>query len=430
VRSAPGIFTARGSGYGTAAAVTTTDGVNYQSASNPDGSEREIRAGTKDRPNYLVLFVTGVRNAAAANPNDGNGVAESVSATVQGVPAQVTYAGRSGSFPGFDQINLIIPPELAGIGLARVRLNIAGRGSNVVTVLIGGQPPVIRADAISAGTGLFGALTTDDQVQAASDGSGRTYYFDAYRFRTTAANATISVDVRSPQFDAAVSIAQQRTDGTLVFLASDDQTGGLGNGQDDNNNALLLTVLRDPGDYLILVTSADSDPNATGSYQLTLGTGPIQQLGYSATPVSASISNTDLLTSAGDFLDAYWFAGTAGDVVQIRMSSTAFDSFVILNCADGDLMAFDDNSGGGPQGRDSLLTYTLTASGNYIVIATPFEPGRTGAYTLTLNRLNNSLKAGQGETQASAQGRTLSSERSPRRTQFDRLTSRRIVVPE
>jgi hypothetical protein len=77
-----------------------------------------------------------------------------------------------------------------------------------------------------------------------------------------------------------------------------------------------------------------------------------------------------------------------------------------------------------------LLTYTLTASGNYIVIATPFEPGRTGAYTLTLNRLNNSLKAGQGETQASAQGRTLSSERSPRRTQFDRLTSRRIVVPE
>jgi len=429
VRSAPGIFTANGGGYGTAAAVTTTDGVNYKSTFNPDGSGSEISAGTKDRPNYLVLFVTGVRNAAAANPNDVNGVAEAVSATVQGVPAQVTYAGRSGNFPGFDQINLIIPPELAGIGLAKVRLNIAGRGSNVATVLIGGQPPVIRADTISAGTGLFGVLTTDDQVQAAGDGSGRTYYFDAYRFRTTTANTTISVDVRSPQFDAAVSIAQQRTDGTLVFLASDDQTGGLGNGQDDNNNALLLTVLRDPGDYLILVSSADSDPNATGSYQLSLGTGPIQQLSYSATPVSASISNTDLQTSAGDFLDAYWFAGTAGDLVQARMTSTAFDSFLILNSDNGDLLAFDDNSGGGSQGRDSLLTFRLPASGNYILIATPFEPRRTGAYTLTLNRVNNSLKAGEGETQAAAQGRTLSSERSPRRTQFDRLTSRRIVVP-
>lgn len=427
VRSAPGIFTARGGGFGTAAAVTTADGVNYQSTFNPDGSEREVSAGTRERPNFLVLFATGVHFAPAINPNDGNGVAESVSATIQGVPAQVAFAGRAGSFPGLDQLNLVIPPELAGIGLARVRLNIGGRASNVATILIGGQPPPIRADAITAGTGLFGALTADDQVQAGIDGSGRTYFFDAYRFTTTAANTTVSVDLRSNQFDAAVSIAQQRTDGSLVFLATDDQTGGLGNGQDDNNNALLLTVLPNPGTYLILVSSADSDPNATGSYQLGFGTGAIQALSYSATPVSASISNTDLLTSAGDLLDAYWFVGTAGDVVQIRMSSTAFDSFLILNSDNGDLLAFDDNNGGGPQGRDSLLTMRLSASGNYILIATPFEPRRTGAYTLTLNRLN-SLTAIEGEETVAAPGRSLSLDHGSRRTQFDRLTARRIVV--
>ncbi|MDQ3009415.1 MAG: hypothetical protein M3X11_01725 [Acidobacteriota bacterium] len=426
-RAAPGIFTARSSGYGAAAAVTTSDGVNYQSTFNPDGSEREISAGTKDRPNYLVLFSTGVHFAAAINPNDSNGVAEAVTATIQGVPAQVSFAGRAGNFPGLDQLNIIIPPELAGIGLARVRLNIAGRGSNVAMVLIGGQPPTIRANAIAVGAGLFGALTPDDQVQAAIDGSGRTYFYDAYRFRTTTANTAVSVDVRSSQFDAAVSIVQQRTDGTIVPLAADDQTGGLGSGQDDNNNALLLTVLRDPGDYLILVTSADSDPNATGGYQLGFATGGIQQLSYSPTPVNGSISNTDLITSAGDYLDAYWFVGTAGDVVQIRMNSTAFDSFLILNSDSGDLLAFDDNSGGGAQGRDSLLTFRLQASGNFILLATPFEPRRTGGYTLTLNRLNSSLTAGEDETQAAIPGRTLISERSPRRTQFDRLTSRRIV---
>jgi len=423
-RSAAGIFTARSNGLGAAAAVVTSDGVNYQSTANPDGTEREISAGTKDRPNFLVLFATGVRNAVAANPNDANGVAEAVTATVQGVPAQVTYAGRSGTFAGLDQINLILPPELSGVGIARVRLSIAGRGSNVATVLIGGQPPVIRADAISAGASVAGTLTVDDQVQALGD--GRTYFFDAYRFRTTTANTTVSVDLRSAQFDATVAIAQQDANGRLVFLAADDQNGGLGNGKDDNNNALLLTVLRDAGDYLILATSADGAPDAIGSYQLSLNTGTLQQLNYSATPVIGSISNTDVQTSAGDYLDAYWFTGSAGEFVQVKMSSTAFDSFVILNASNGDLLAFDDNGGGG---SDSLLTFRLPASGNYVLIVTPFEPQRTGAYTLTVNRINQ-LGAEPGEVRASALGRTLDAERGMRRMQFDRFASRYIVTRE
>ncbi|MEK7833184.1 MAG: hypothetical protein AAB401_18990, partial [Acidobacteriota bacterium] len=212
-RAAPGIFTSRGSGIGAAVAFATSDGVNLTPTFNPDGSEREVSAGTVARPNFLVLFVTGVRNAIALNPNDANGVAEAVIATIQGVPTQVAYAGRSGSFAGLDQINLIIPPELSGIGSAKIRLNIGGRVSNLPTVLIGGQPPAIRSTTIAAGAGLFGILSHDDQIQASADGSGRTYYFDAYRLTTTGANTSVTVDLRSQQFDAAVMIAQQRTDG-------------------------------------------------------------------------------------------------------------------------------------------------------------------------------------------------------------------------
>lgn len=433
-RAAPGIFTARSNGLGAAAALVTTDGANFLATYNSDGSEREVGAGTKDRPNYLVLFATGVRNAAAINPNDGNGVAESVTATIQGVPTTVLYAGRSGNFAGLDQINLVIPPELSGLGSVRIRLNIAGRVSNVPTVLIGGQPPAIRADQINPGTGVFGVLSTDDQIQGSSDGSGRTYYFDAYRLTTTAANTTVAIDLRSVQFDATVMIAQRRTEGSLNYLASDDQTGGLGNGRVENNNALLLTVLRNPGDYLIFVTSADSEPNATGGYQLSVTTGALQPINYGATTSGATIGNTDLLTSAGDRLDAYWFAGSAGDAAQIRMTSSAFDSFLILNADNGNLIEFDDNSGGGAQGRDSLLTKSLPQSGNYVIIATPFEPGRTGAYTLTLSKLNSAMAVNH-EFQAAAPGRVLSSideagDRSSRQTQFDRFASRRIIVTE
>lgn len=424
-RAAPGIFTVRSNGQGAAAALVTSDGVNFLPTFNPDGSEREINAGTTANPNFLILYTTGLRNAPAANPNDANGVAEAVTATIQGVPVRVLYAGPS-TFAGLDQVNLIIPPELAGLGLVRVRLMVAGRVSNVITLRLGGQPPPVRAEPIQAGAIVNGQLTIDDQVQA--DGS-RTYFYDAYRLRTTAPDTTVALDVRSLQFDAAVAIYRQDTSGGLTLLAMDDQTGSLGNGQDEGTNALLLTVLREPGDYLILVTSAEGEPNAIGAYSLFVRTDVMQRLNFNTLTSNAAITATDLQTSAGDFLDAYWFNGSAGDVVQIRMSSTQFDSFLILNSNSGELIEFDDNSGGGPQGRDALLTARLRESGPYIIIATPFEPNRTGAYTLTLNRLNSAVGV-EVDALARAPGRTWQQRRTPGESLFERFALRRLVSRE
>lgn len=424
-RAAPGIFTARGTGIGAAAGLVTSNGVNFTLTFNPDGSEREVSAGTPNQPNALILYATGLRTAPAANPNDANGVAEAVTATIQGVPARVDYAGASG-FAGLDQVNLIIPPGLAGLGLVRVRLIVAGRVSNVVTLRLGGQPPPVRAEPLQTGAVVNGLLTTDDQVQA----SGlRTYFYDAYRLRTTAPDTTVALDVRSIQFDAAVAIYRQTTDGGLTLLAADDQTGALGNGQDENTNALLLTVLRDPGDYLVLVTSAEGEPNALGGYTLFARTDALQRLSLNTATTNAAVTTADLQTSAGDFLDAYWFNGAAGDVVQIRMSSTAFDSFLILNAANGELLEFDDNSGGGAQGRDALLTARLAESGAYVIIATPFEPNRTGAYTLALNRLNNAVGV-NAELSARAPGRTWPQRRWDGESVFELFAARRIVTRE
>ncbi|MGH9768038.1 MAG: PPC domain-containing protein, partial [Blastocatellia bacterium] len=235
-------------------------------------------------------------------------------------------------------------------------------------------------------------------------------------------------DLRSVQFDAVVMIFRQATDGGLTLIAADDQTGGMGNGTDENTNALLLTVLPDAGDYLIFATSADSEPDAIGFYQLSLRTGAVQQINHGATTTGAAIANTDLQTSAGDFLDAYWFTGRAGDFVQIRMTSTAFDSFLVLSADNGDLVEFDDNSGGGPQGRDALLTKRLTQSGNYIILATPFEPNRAGAYTLSLNRLNGVVA--EGDERVSVEGRMWRPDRDLGEPQFGRYASRRVAPRE
>lgn len=432
VSASPGIFTLDASGRGTAAALTTTDGVNYQSIANPDGSERAVDPGTTARPTYLVLYATGVRRATAANPNDANGVAESVTALVQGIPATVTYAGPAPNFAGADQLNIIIPPELAGLGQLNVRLIVNGRSSNTVTFTIGGTPPVVRTQMLTPGPIVTGQLTPDDQVQRGGDGSNRSYFFDAYQF-TANATTGIVLDLRSQVFDTSVLLYQRKSNGSLQLIAADDDTGGLGEGNFDNTDSLLLTVLPGSGEYVVFVTSADDDPAAVGGYTLRLIGNAIQPIGYGSN-LNASITTSDIQSSGGDYLDAYWFAGVQGENIQLKMNSTDFDSFLILNSNDGEFLQDDDNSGGN---GDALLKATLPSTGIYVVIATPYSVNKTGAYTLMLEQLNNlNAPAAEAAVQAESSPRTArrlpvtiteASRAGVTPSQLERFASRRIM---
>ncbi len=423
-RTAPGIFTANSSGSGTAAAVVTTDGVTFQSISNPDGSERAIDPGTPARQTFLVLFLTGLRNTPAANPNDANGVAESVQVTIQGIPAIVTYAGRQPDWEGLDQVNLIIPPQLAGAGKVNIQVTANGQVSNSVTMTIGGTAPAISFQDIGIGQTIGGALSPDDQVLLGPN--FRTYFFDAYRF-SAASGTSLAIDLRSSSFDPTIVVYRRAADGRLTPVAVDDDLGGLGDGDIVNNNALLLTTIEQSGDYVLFVTSADDNPNGTGGYTLRIIGNAMQNINYGAA-ISGQIAAGDLQTAAGDYLDAYWFAGAAGDQVQIRMSSLSFDSLLILNRNNGLLVDADDNSGGG---QDSLISVTLPQTGIYVIVATPFAPNRFGNYTLTLTRTNGlagndpalALKAEPGrEAKLNREAKGENDE-----SRFERYAARRVI---
>ncbi|HKC86985.1 MAG TPA: M36 family metallopeptidase [Blastocatellia bacterium] len=130
VAAAPAIFTADSSGAGDAAALATIDGVNFQT--------QPFDVIVNGKPNILVLFGTGIRRAPAANPNDGNGVAESVNITIGGRNAIVLYAGAQSPFGGLDQINVEMPPELANTGPRSVDVivTVSGVPANRVTIRI------------------------------------------------------------------------------------------------------------------------------------------------------------------------------------------------------------------------------------------------------------------------------------------------------
>lgn len=393
-RARPGIFTFNATGTGTAAALTTFDGVNFSSIVNPDGTERPVDPGTAARPNFLILFATGLRNTPAANPNDQNGVAEAVTATIQNTTATVTFAGAHPTFQDLDQLNIIIPPQLAGAGQVTLRLTVNGQTSNSVTFRIGNASPTVSGQPVSIGQTVNGALTTDDQVMFG--GGFRSYFFDAYSF-TAQAGTPVALDLRATTFDPAVVLYKRETNGTLTAVAADDDLGGMGDGKFVNDNALLLAVVPESRDYVLVVTSADDNPGGKGNYTLRLIGGAIQNVAYGAA-INGQITNTDLQTAAGDFLDAYSFAGVDGDRVQIQMNAAGFDSLLILNRNNGAIVAKDDNGGGGQNAR---ISFTLPSTGIYIIIATPFAPNRTGAYTMSLTRQTN--LSGQSDQREAAQ---------------------------
>lgn len=434
-RAAPGIFTMRGTGQGVVAALTTFDGATFTPVFNPDLSERVVDAGTAQRRNVLVLYVTGVRNVPAQNPNDGNGVAEAVKVTLQGVPLTLLFAGPAPGLAGVDQINAYLPPEAAGLGSVDLEVSTANPNATSKIATPPTPPPTInmgptsllpavRVTDLTPGQTVTGELTTDDQIQQISDGTKRTYFFDAYRFTTTAANTTVAIDLRATgntALDAAV-LLYQSVNNQLVLVAADDQTGAYENGRQVGGNALLLTVIANPGTYVAFATSADIQPNGVGAYSLRLNQNVIQQINYGASLSNVAIANTDLQTSHGTYLDAYWFTAAANDNVVISMNSTVFDSFLVLQANAGDPnIAFDDNGGGGQNAR---ITRRLGTAGIHIVIATPYEPNRTGAYTLSLNRVTS--LADEAETQSAA-GRLLRDERGEQRGGLAERASRRIV---
>lgn len=426
-RAAPGIFTANASGTGSATGFSTPDGVALTPLTNANGSERTVDPGTPNNPMWLVLYGTGIRNAPAANPNDADGVAEAVMVTVQGIPARVTYAGPVAGLSGLDQINVVIPPQLAGAGQVRVRVTVNGQVSNTVTVTLGGTAPPVMAQPIALGQFLAGSLTSSDQVLR--DETGRTYFFDAYRFTATS-STTLAVDVRSAAFDAAVALYKRNADGSVRPVAVDDNLGGLGDGGQVNNNALLLTVLEEGGDYVLYVTSAQTAENALGGYTVRLLNNPLTQSSIGAM-VNGTIGADDVQTAAGDYLDGYWFTGVAGERIVIKASTTFFDPLLILNRNNGETIAVDDNSGGGPLGRDAQITITLPSTGIYVAVVTPLAPGITGPYTFSITRASNSGTSLETEALSLWPSRALLRqgllEEAPDESRFDQFAARRVV---
>lgn len=130
------MFSANANGQDVAAAVVLrikADGTQiYEPAFRFDSTLNRflgvlIDLGAETDQVFLLLNGTGVRFHSSLS---------SVTVSIGGTGAEVTFAGAQAQFVGLDQINVRLPRSLAGRDVVDVALRVDGQAANVVRIYI------------------------------------------------------------------------------------------------------------------------------------------------------------------------------------------------------------------------------------------------------------------------------------------------------
>ena len=120
------LYTANASGSGPLAAqvVATTPGgqqtyLNTAALNGTTYVNSPISLAPASSTFYLLLYGTGFDNA------------KTVTVTINGQSYNPAYAGAQGTYPGLDQINVLLPASLVGAGQVNVSITVDGQVSNV-----------------------------------------------------------------------------------------------------------------------------------------------------------------------------------------------------------------------------------------------------------------------------------------------------------
>jgi hypothetical protein len=199
---------------------------------------------------------------------------------------------------------------------------------------------------------------------------------DFYQF-TLSSSGVIAAVMTSDQIQGHLAL----TDSSGNYLRSDDDSYAA-------NDPLIVQFL--PAGTYQLAASADSS-GAGGLYQVSLlaayGSRPAFCAPLASLTPGASVSGTLAITSCqyvdGTFADIYSLTLASATPLDMLLVSTDFDAYLVVLDAQGDVVAEDDNSGGG---TNAEIVQTLPA-GTYYVVAKPLAYYYSiGNYTLTFNQ--------------------------------------------
>ncbi len=122
----PTLYTLTGTGVGPAAATAVRSAIPLSLFNCEISSCEALPIDVSgSAPVYLTLYGTGIRSRSSL---------DNVLVTVNGVSLPALYAGPQPSFAGLDQINVRLPAQLSGSGVANVVVKVDQHQANTVTL--------------------------------------------------------------------------------------------------------------------------------------------------------------------------------------------------------------------------------------------------------------------------------------------------------
>jgi len=312
-----------------------------------------------------------IQTDAAINPGNSGGPLLNSNAELIGVNTAIYTTGENAGNIG---IGFAIPIEQV-----ESFLNALNSGNAPVAAIRTGLPELTPQDTSLDDPPIVGRLEDGDNVLP-SDRS----FFDAYRFSGRAGQA-VSIAMTSSDFDSYLILLD--ADGNSV--TQDDDGGG-------GYNALIQTTLPSAGNYLLLVNTYESGQSGAYRLHLTTSTGnsavspssPPSSSGSLNIQHSGSLEDSDhVLPSDGSLFDAYEFSGRAGQTVEIRLTSSEFDTYLIV--VDGSGESIDQNDDASNTTTDSFSRVTLPEAGRYTVYVNSYDASGRGRYDLSIREVNH-----------------------------------------
>jgi hypothetical protein len=260
-------------------------------------------------------------------------------------------------------------------------------------------PPSPQTVPVSVGQRVRGELARNDQTLPSSE------FADVYALDAPA-GASYAIDLASDAFDAYLVVV-----GPNGHRVENDDSGG-------TRNASLELATQVAGRYLVFATSFR--PGELGAYELKVlpaqrasgmvatrptSAGGAQPAAAGATQtLSGTLAAGDAQLRTGEFSDVHTVELTAGTTVRVRLASTDFDPYLIVQPPSG---AQADNDDVGADDRTAGLDYAVTQTGPHRITATSYRPGETGAYRLTIAGASGPAAGGAAPAVAGVSGPTF-----------------------
>ena len=207
-----------------------------------------------------------------------------------------------------------------------------------------------------------GSLTSGDPTLDSGE------YYDTYSLSGTAGDYVV-IDLRSSDFDPYLMLISPSRE----YFENDDYEG-------DAHRSQVVMELPESGDYIVAVTSYKADE--TGAYEVRIDRSAASRAASGPRVEYGELAAGDETLESGEYADAHKFEGVPGQRVRLDVSSSDFDTYLMLIDPNGGSAENDDVDG---LPGHSLIEADITEVGTHLVVVTSYKPDETGSYELSMD---------------------------------------------